>query len=534
MTNINLVMDGDTFIYAVDYIKNNHNISNIYNYSIDNTNDIIYFTVPQNKQCKEVVNLTRGGNVWNIYNNNTPGVGECTPSTVRIYFPDFSPEVYKGNVKYALDISVFIQQKQVVLGSFLIDRSNTYAAPKIIKFHGENYYEYIDVEIVDPYDLLYSDEFADTRKNIKSLGKDDFEYNNDSSSLYITLNPIIEDIDFNGNTIYLIDDSIDGGQQTIDIASGLSDFLNYKIKYVESGGSNPNIGVSATMEFNNVYNQDLSEYMKETYGLDCDVAAKMLLAMDKMSYSILIHEIPDGNPGSVEHIFKFKDADPNNSIYDGFEYVIEHENGGVETKKLFSNWDYWVAGMKFKSVLVLYKQYKDDAGKVISEEEYMKIYSNELPITQDVFSKLIVNNADQNTSVIKNNYINLAEVNMNIQNLNIINDIHLSTTTYTAPEANKNSIIMPVFYRARDLGNIVLHPEVDENICINLDAYKSKVDTFVLQIEGVKFVEMGTTSAGTIFKVIGSMLPKRNTSGTYYILSQDYELVTSGKYIYEY
>jgi hypothetical protein len=192
--------------------------------------------------------------------------------------------------------------------------------------------------------------------------------------------------------------------------------------------------------------------------------------------------------------------------------------------------------MKFKSVLVLYKQYKDDAGEVISTEEYMKIHSNELPITQDMFSKLIVNNAksDSNSPVIVGNYINLDEVNMKIQNLNIINDIQLSTTTYTAPEANKNSIIMPVFYRARDLGNIVLHPEVDENICINLDAYKSKVDTFVLQIEGVKFVEIGTTSAGTIFKVIGSMLPKRNVSGTYYILSQDYELVTSGKYIYEY
>jgi hypothetical protein len=531
-------MDGDTFIYAVDYIKNNHNISNIYNYSIDNANDIIYFTIPQNKQYKEVVNLTRGGNIWNIYNNNTPWVGEGvgTPSTVRIYFPDFSPEVYKSNVKYALDISVFIQQKQVVLGSFLIDRSNTYAAPKIVKFHGENYYEYIDVEIVDPYDLLYSEEFETTRKNIKSLGKDDIEYNNDSSSLYITLNPIIEDVDFNGNTIYLIDDSIDGGQQTIDIASGLSDFLNYKIKYVESGDSN--IGVSATMEFNNVYNQDLSEYMKETYGLESNVTvtAKMLLAIDKMSYSILIHKIPDGNPGSTEHIFKFKDENPNNSIYDGFEYVIEHEDGGIETKKLFSNWDYWVAGMKFKSVLVLYKQYKDDAGEVISTEEYMKIHSNELPITQDMFSKLIVNNAKSDSSepVIVGNYINLDEVNMKIQNLNIINDIQLSTTTYTAPEVNKNSIIMPVFYRARDLGNIVLHPEVDENICINLDAYKSKVDTFVLQIEGVKFVEIGTTSAGTIFKVIGSMLPKRNVSGTYYILSQDYELVTSGKYIYEY
>lgn len=101
------------------------------------------------------------------------------------------------------------------------------------------------------------------------------------------------------------------------------------------------------------------------------------------------------------------------------------------------------------------------------------------------------------------------------------------------PDDYKANIIKPVFFRSRDLGNLIVHPEVTEQICINLDAYKSKVNSFILQLEGISFPEQGRTAAGVIFKIIGNRLPKSKTSGLYYILSQDSELVTTGKYTYE-
>jgi hypothetical protein len=74
---------------------------------------------------------------------------------------------------------------------------------------------------------------------------------------------------------------------------------------------------------------------------------------------------------------------------------------------------------------------------------------------------------------------------------------------------------------------------VTENICINLDAYKSSVDRFYIKIEGTSYSEVGRTESGVIFKVQGSLLPGTVTSGTYYILNEDADLVTTGKYKYE-
>jgi hypothetical protein len=63
--------------------------------------------------------------------------------------------------------------------------------------------------------------------------------------------------------------------------------------------------------------------------------------------------------------------------------------------------------------------------------------------------------------------------------------------------------------------------------------YKHLVKTFILQIEGIKFVEIGRLKSGIVFKVFGSRLPKKISQGQYYILNQDYDMITSGKYIYE-
>ena len=56
----------------------------------------------------------------------------------------------------------------------------------------------------------------------------------------------------------------------------------------------------------------------------------------------------------------------------------------------------------------------------------------------------------------------------------------------------------------------------------------------MLQIEGCTFPEIGRTVGGVVFKVVGNNLSGELALGTYYILNQDSDMVTSGRYQYEY
>jgi hypothetical protein len=55
----------------------------------------------------------------------------------------------------------------------------------------------------------------------------------------------------------------------------------------------------------------------------------------------------------------------------------------------------------------------------------------------------------------------------------------------------------------------------------------------MLKLEGYAFPEVGRTPAGILFKINGPVLPGATNSGLYYVLNQDSELVTTGKYTYE-
>lgn len=144
-------------------------------------------------------------------------------------------------------------------------------------------------------------------------------------------------------------------------------------------------------------------------------------------------------------------------------------------------------------------------------------------VTQEDWAKLI---SDQTLveTIFKNMEINeFRIINKNVQN--VIN--------MTAETDSKSNIVQPIFYRTRELASVIIHPAVTENICINLDAYKGACAMFTIQIEGMVFPEIGRTDAGSIFKITGTTLPGRVRAGVYYVLNQDGDLVTTGKYTYE-
>jgi hypothetical protein len=121
---------------------------------------------------------------------------------------------------------------------------------------------------------------------------------------------------------------------------------------------------------------------------------------------------------------------------------------------------------------------------------------------------------------------------MEIINYTLVNKIENKVVHIERPSDAKSNIIQPVFFRVKDTEFLTIHPAVTENICINLDDYKSKVEKFILQIEGCTFTQIGSNNFGIIFKVQGKNLPGKATSGLYYVLNENNELVTSGKYKY--
>ena len=266
-------------------------------------------------------------------------------------------------------------------------------------------------------------------------------------------------------------DLYEGGQNAINVSVHESDYLRTSMKYSEGK-------IQMDVRFNPAYDT-IDDYMKETYDWD-SVEVVHLLTVD------------NGEAAPVQE-----------SKVDEFEL-------NKKIKKLFSDWSAWKVGMKFISKTIL----RNGVNEMI-------LTSNTIPITMEMFSKIMLSEK-----------ITIPE-EMEINNIHVTNNIESPTIQYNIPENSKSNIIIPVFYRVRDLGQVVIHPEVNENICINLDAYKSRVEYFVLQVEGVKFKEIGTVPSGTIFKVIGSSLPQANRNGSFYILDQNGDLVTTGKYIYE-
>ena len=186
-------------------------------------------------------------------------------------------------------------------------------------------------------------------------------------------------------------------------------------------------------------------------------------------------------------------------------------------------------------------QWKDDLRivgilRVVIEQPYLNedgekcrinidFRSNPFQLTKHIFAQLL-------TAALGGHTITGLE-NMLINKPRLINKSIVQVVEMTSQTDSKSNIVQPVFFRTRELANLILHPEVTENVCINIDAYKAQTTRFFIKVEGTTFPEIGRTESGIIFKVQGNMLPGKVAGGVYYILNQDLDLVTTGKYTYE-
>lgn len=433
--------------------------------------------------------LRRRGNEWlinpqdEVKDDPLPDI--IRTGKIRLYFPTYSIDTYQTGVKYILSVNTWVNGKLVYLGNYVISRLNAVAAPNI-KHIGENdYYECVDIEIVNPRDIVYGNMWSQFREEVCGKKLDI----NEGANLYISLTPVMKSDD---GEKYIKLKEYSGGQNFINISPNSNDYLNLSIKY--SHGIKDK--VVANISINDEYKGDIKQYMKDNYNINFDNVKTELVILDET----------DG----------YRIIPPSQIKLDWSEFIFPRADEYDEAKEseilCFKDWSGYHEGMYMMA----------SATFTSDGEDFVTIFSNKIVLTKELFKYLVGSKKIYNISL----------DNMTIYNINAVNKIEQKIIQMDKPSDSKSNIIAPIFFRSQPVNNIIVHPEVIENISINLDSYKSLVDTFMIQIEGISFNEIGRTNNGVIFKIIGKSLPNQQREGTYFITDTNGNMVTSGKYKY--
>jgi hypothetical protein len=423
--------------------------------------------------------LVRFNNYWKRVNFSGV-VDGCLPEnihkhTIQIDIPDYSPSTY-SNVEYMVDISTHIGLTKVVLACEKFTFDDLLSLPKPYRDGQHKYHQYYSVDILDPWDLCYSDDFAEFRTEFCLEVPDT---NNCGALVDIEISAVTEE----GNDI-IPDTRYRSGRNLILLSERDSDYMTMDLKSVPDGWQ-------ASLVFNKAFDGDLKTYLSETYFIDVESCIPEIVIMDK------------------DNGYKLLDLDP-----------IDLTGGAVLGDILFSSsneslrfddWSDYFDGMFAISTLRLV----DSEGN-----EVMYLKSNIVPIDKQKFSYIV------------GKEITLEDMDITVENLDVVNKIQKNIVKVNRPDDYKSNIIKPVFYRSFPLEEIEIHDSVTFTISVDLDSYKTKSNSFSIQIEGKNFTEIGRVPGGVLFKITGSELPHANPNGKYYILDEYKELVAEGNYRY--
>ena len=504
-TNIVLVGDpGPTQPYVIQLEPGNVAASFLYNKLSDSIPGDRGYILPADVSR----NLINEGNEWSI--NDINGNSLTIPkSTARIYFPQYSADTFASGCTYILSFFTYIHAVKIQLGCFVFNRKNSYACPPT-KFNGmEEYYEYMDFTIADPFSIHYSDDAISMRKYFGEPQN----INDTGSILYISLHVVEE-----SSNHYIMKDGWTGGQNSLLISDpeDLSLHIDYNVL---------NRCIDMKIRYNSTYVDGLREYLKETYNSgDCALIWEYVI-MDKDNIYYKYNKVLEG--------YRSFDYGYDESFSIKFDSVIDNASlpisDGFDTEDApFKTLYDWKEGLYIIGSVSFIDSSSTSQFDLDEYYPYMTIFSNKIFLNQKLFATMLSHGEIPSK-------INLDNLDMNNITLNTINKIVKTTKNITIEQGlSKSHIIQPVFYQTREIGNVVIHPAVTENIALNLESYKPQVKRFMIQIEGILFKEIGRTSKGIIFKVYGNMLPKNVNDGILYVLNQDGDLVTTGKFIYSY
>lgn len=485
--NINFITnDGNVFRYVVGIEETKKTTSFFCENISEDMSIITNYELSHIKIVNDVVPLTI---------NDKINCGSCI---LKVYFPEYKPELFVDDMNYLVEVFLNIEQHKVLLHSGIHTFLENVANETIFRQNETDYYEYFPILIPSPYEILFGDDFDGFRQAIG-----DIRENITSSVINIVITPLDDQKQ--------IHSYVNFGTTCLQINNGDDNYLKPRLgTNVSEPFAQPLFQID--WKFNSLYEQTdegMHQYFKETYFIEDYVIAYEFLVYDKET-----------------NVYKdFVEYD----LSAGKHYELDYESCILGWEMLnFSliarcNIQF-IARDEYEKMLAENEQRALDGRPDYVPEFLLELSTQEYSITPEVYKYF----AQQ--SVVNN--IDFGKQKMNNYTFNIVNKVNKQVVQLERPTDYKANIIKPVFYKVRDLGMLNINPEVTENICLNLDAYKSKTKYFFIQIEGVIFNQIGSISAGIVFNIVGNKLPNRVGEGTYYILNSDKEMITSGKYKY--
>lgn len=410
---------------------------------------------------------------------------------IKVYFPDFSIEKYENYPLYVFKASTFINGVEVILCRRLVSRLYATAVKYNRELFNQKYYEEFSFNIINPYNICYDDEWAYFRQNVCKWIDDSIncpisDYNDEGCILYVELIPVVENVDS-----YSENEKYSGGSNSI--------FLSDRSNHLHNVISINNGCLVNTIEFNPTYD-DLESYINDTYLMD----SGRMYGYTNCYFNIVNEQ---GDYISNIQVIQLID-DPDDPANNTATLIF-----GINSQPSIY-WDDYRDGFFVTCMSSIY----DTQDNLI-----LSIFSDEYKLTPEEWGMLIA----------QSNNLNLTNISdLTNMNIDVVNKIVNNVIEVKRPENDQSHLILPVFIKVKDAQNLEIYTNVTENVTINLDAYKSSVESFILQIENVEFNEVARSPYGITFKVIGSALPNVENEGTYYILNEKRVLVTTGKYKY--
>ena len=216
----------------------------------------------------------------------------------------------------------------------------------------------------------------------------------------------------------------------------------------------------------------------------------------------------------LESVINTDNADNDNFIYD-FSFSLND---------MINNWS------QLNDILIMRAKFIDKrlnnvitGNNVVITKEWFKYFINDTNDGQIIYT-------NQN-NLITSNFMDVNKGFNLINNINcVIQDKESKTTQSIISETNTNTKIVykPIFYKVQDLQNIRLHQGVTQNIGINLGTFLTKVETFILNINGKNYKESARNDVFVIFSINSNNIEEN--SGYYNILDQNFEYISSGIY----
>ncbi len=404
--------------------------------------------------------------------------GEPEPHTIHklnVWFPiEQLSTYYKKYNLYHLFVYTYANDELYILYSNVIDSMNNLSGTPFI-YKGVRYQEYQEI----PLSHIYASQIT--------------EY---TSQIYISITSVSKD----GDVYYTNTNTFPGAS----FISANQSPLSLALTVHDSSTNGFHLQVDNLVDD---INSTFPTYIKNKYfdSGECTLFYRFLI-VDKYNEEVLVDKLVKKdfsrvNTFSIPYTDIFKTEDDLKKVSSDLSYPV-----GLQ---VVVNIEAYSGSLKVDDI-------DDDTYPVIT------ISSNPLMLSECIWGQMRAAITYNFNSTSLKKKIDDMSTNISVKNV-------VETKTIKVNQNTTEGVIKPVFYRAYPLDAVVLHKDVKENILVNLDGYLSQVSKFYIKINGEVFGEYARVYDGVVFTVDGLS----GEDGVYYILDEDKQLVTSGKFTFE-